>query len=245
VHYQLAMIALEQGIPTFIEKPFCCNIRQGNNLLYMSGKLSTPIYVGNILRYFPAMQNVRFLIQTGAIGDVQNVSACRMTDKRDYIRKWWKALDRFLLLYEGIHTIDWLNTICSYSEISICKSELYYDLDDFSGDRAFNVRYILNQKIDVSLKHDMVSLNSINKISIKGSKGGIEVVDFHKIFLNQELIAESSFDQSFNSALTLQVGDYISSILGAETYLCTGYNALPAISIIDKLYNQSVKSKRS
>lgn len=68
VHLERARPFLEAGIPTYIDKPFACSVREARELIDLAEKKKVPLFSSSSLRYAPEVvtfKNNEF--QTGAV----------------------------------------------------------------------------------------------------------------------------------------------------------------------------------
>jgi UDP-2-acetamido-3-amino-2,3-dideoxy-glucuronate N-acetyltransferase len=67
-HYALAKLALEHAKDVFVEKPLALNVSQGKELVRLAQERQRILMVGHLLRYHPAVEQLKRLIDSGALG---------------------------------------------------------------------------------------------------------------------------------------------------------------------------------
>jgi len=77
-HFELAKKALLAGKDVFVEKPLALQVEQGQELVELARKHSRILMVGHLLRYHPAIVELRRLIQAGELGRVEYISSSRL-----------------------------------------------------------------------------------------------------------------------------------------------------------------------
>lgn len=77
-HYAMTKAALEAGKDVFVEKPLAIDLREGEELVELSGARGRVLMVGHILRYHPAVSRLQQLIQTGALGKIHCLYSNRL-----------------------------------------------------------------------------------------------------------------------------------------------------------------------
>jgi predicted dehydrogenase len=77
-HYDLAKAAIERGKHTFVEKPLTANSAQGLELLEMADRRDTVLMVGHTFMYNPAVEELRRLVQSRALGRLYYIDAVRV-----------------------------------------------------------------------------------------------------------------------------------------------------------------------
>ena len=109
-HAALGELFLEAGIAVYLEKPMATTVEDCDRLLRAAERTGTVLHVGHNMRHMPVVTQMRELIRSGAIGEVQSVW-CRhfVGHGGDYYFKDWHA-DRSrsvgLLLQKGAHDLD-------------------------------------------------------------------------------------------------------------------------------------------
>ena len=130
-HFPVALRALQAGVAVFCEKPLAITIEDCDTLLQTAYETGTRLYVGHNMRHMPVVRQMREIIASGRIGEVQAIW-CRhfVGNGGDFYFKDWHA-DRSrstgLLLQKGAHDLDvihWLaggysNTVSAMGELKV------------------------------------------------------------------------------------------------------------------------------
>lgn len=69
-HYALVKAALQSGKDVFVEKPLALKTEEGEKLAELAEKKNRILMVGHILRYHPAIEKIKHLIDCGMLGRV-------------------------------------------------------------------------------------------------------------------------------------------------------------------------------
>lgn len=77
-HAQIAESLLSLRKPLLIEKPLALNARDGRRLLEAAERVATPIMVGHLLLFHPAIRRIKELIDGGKIGKLQYIYSNRL-----------------------------------------------------------------------------------------------------------------------------------------------------------------------
>lgn len=72
-HFEIAKNALELGIHVFLEKPLCLNPAEGKKLFEIASSKNLVNQVGYHNRFIGTFQEMKRLVQTGAIGDLYHM----------------------------------------------------------------------------------------------------------------------------------------------------------------------------
>jgi len=77
-HYAMAKQALQAGKDVFVEKPLAIRVSEAEELVSLADRAQRIIMVGHILRYHPAIIELRKLIKAGALGQVHYIYSNRL-----------------------------------------------------------------------------------------------------------------------------------------------------------------------
>jgi predicted dehydrogenase len=77
-HHELARAALERGKHVLVEKPLTASTAEAEDLVALSQRLGLTLMVGHTYMYNPAVEELRRLIQDGALGRVYYIDAVRV-----------------------------------------------------------------------------------------------------------------------------------------------------------------------
>ncbi len=114
-HAEYAIKAMEAGCDAIIEKPMCITVDQVRDLLDARERTGKNITMTFNMRYMPYKLKVKELLQSGAIGDVENVTfewnLIYNGHGTSYFRRWHGELANSggLLLTKAAHHFDIAN----------------------------------------------------------------------------------------------------------------------------------------
>jgi UDP-2-acetamido-3-amino-2,3-dideoxy-glucuronate N-acetyltransferase len=77
-HFELAKKALLAGKDVFVEKPLALHVAEGEELVELARRHSRILMVGHLLRYHPAIVELRRLLRAGELGRVEYISSSRL-----------------------------------------------------------------------------------------------------------------------------------------------------------------------
>jgi len=78
-HYSLSKLALGKGINVFLEKPFCLNISQGEELIELAKAKNLLLMVGHVVRFMPPYLKLKNWIDSGEFGPLKFLSLTRFS----------------------------------------------------------------------------------------------------------------------------------------------------------------------
>lgn len=110
LHEEMGVAALEAGKAVYLEKPMAISIEGCDRLLETAYRTGTKLYLGHNMRHFPVILQMKEIIDSGIIGEIQAVW-CRhfIAYGGDAYFKDWHSEQRYsngLLLQKGAHDID-------------------------------------------------------------------------------------------------------------------------------------------
>ncbi|HIQ13296.1 MAG TPA: Gfo/Idh/MocA family oxidoreductase [Thermoprotei archaeon] len=233
LHYEVVSTLLEKNIHCFVEKPISMNYEMAKKLVSIAERKKLILMVGHILRFSQTFGILKDLIQQNAIGTPTMINCRRFTLKT--IKNWWKNLNRFLLLYEGIHTIDILiDTLGEIPQYINCR--MNYTHPGIRGESEFIVNLEFKSGIISVIHHDMKSPYNINEIYISGTEGKILIKDFSKIYLNGDIIYNSNFNEMMTHSSYNEMNCFLRAITGKEPPKSSGKDILPSMKVIEMCY---------
>ena len=77
-HYELARRALDSGKHVFVEKPLTAESAQAIKLMHQAERMERVLMVGHTFMYNPAVEELRRLMQSGALGRLYYIDAVRV-----------------------------------------------------------------------------------------------------------------------------------------------------------------------
>lgn len=113
LHVPLALVCVERGIPTLVEKPIADTLEAALSLAEASEAAGVPLLVGHHRRHNPVVQKARDVVRSGALGSLVAVSAVWLARKPDdyFEVAWRREAGGGPVLINLIHDIDNLRFI--------------------------------------------------------------------------------------------------------------------------------------
>ena len=131
LHARYAALVMERGLPLFLEKPVCIDEAQYARLL-----AAPPAQRGRVMVSFPLhvtciVQEMKRLVDSGALGDVVSVQAVNNVPYGGvYYHSWYRdaALTGGLFLQKSTHDIDYITHILGKRPVSVAAltSKMYF-----------------------------------------------------------------------------------------------------------------------
>jgi len=78
-HYKLTTLALNSGINVLLEKPFCLDISEGEELIELASNKNLLLMVAHVVRFMPAYQQLKNWIDSGQFGKLNFLSMTRFS----------------------------------------------------------------------------------------------------------------------------------------------------------------------
>lgn len=75
LHFAQVMAALAKGLPVYCEKPLSANFEQARQMADAAECAGLPTHMAFNMRYYPAVQQARAILASGALGEVYNFRA--------------------------------------------------------------------------------------------------------------------------------------------------------------------------
>lgn len=105
-HYQVAKELLAKKIPLLIEKPTTTQLSETEELLDIAKKQELPLMTGFLLLYQPAIQKIKELLESEAIGEVKsfNFTRANFGRARGFENAFWSL---------GVHDVAVFSYLCA------------------------------------------------------------------------------------------------------------------------------------
>ncbi len=113
-HADLAVPALERGIPVIVEKPLATNLDDAYRICEAHERNPVPFVVPHSLRYLASYRKVKELVESGALGRVLHVHAVEAIDDQHTVGCYRRGpcmyrRDTAFLLAKCSHDLDLIN----------------------------------------------------------------------------------------------------------------------------------------
>ena len=116
LHFEMAQMALETGANVFIEKPFCLDPKEGEQLISLAKSKNKMLMVGHVVRFMPAYETLKKWIDTEEFGRLEFLSMSRFSG----LPAWgqWRERQKDFGSSGGalfdlvIHDIDFAQWVC-------------------------------------------------------------------------------------------------------------------------------------
>ncbi|HSH19767.1 MAG TPA: Gfo/Idh/MocA family oxidoreductase [Draconibacterium sp.] len=130
-HYKLTKLALEAGINVFLEKPFCLDIAEGEELIELTERLNLLLMIGHVVRFMPPYQRLKKWIDSDEFGSLKFLSLTRFSG----VPAWgqWKEKQKdfgssggalFDLVIHDIDFVQWVLGMPDSIESTILPGKL-------------------------------------------------------------------------------------------------------------------------
>lgn len=112
LHYEMTKKALMNDKHVFLEKPFCLNIKQAEELVALAEKRKKILMIGHVVRFMPPYQQLKKWIDSQEFGKLKFLSLsrfCGLPSWGQWKEKNIKELSGGALFDLVIHDIDYAN----------------------------------------------------------------------------------------------------------------------------------------
>ena len=118
MHHEQAKLAMDNGKHVLLEKQMTLTLKDASDLVRISEKNGLTLAIGFHMRFHPAIQEIREMVQSGALGNVAFIRGSwgglsgRTDENPD--RLWWSDEEKAgggSVMGTGVHVIDTINFI--------------------------------------------------------------------------------------------------------------------------------------
>jgi len=124
LHYELTKKALLHNINVFLEKPFCLDIKQAEELITLAEKKKKVLMVGHVVRFMSPYQKLKQWIDSKEFGELKFLSLSRFTG----LPSWGQWKENYVTVASGgalfdlvIHDIDFANYVLGFPSDIKCS----------------------------------------------------------------------------------------------------------------------------
>lgn len=143
-HRDMVLAAVERGIHVYMEKPFCRNLQEADEIIAAARKTGAKVAIAHPTRYSPKVPAVREALQAGVIGTVLEYRARGKEDQRGGSEDLWVLGTHMLDLVHALAGLpQWCQATITQAGQPIGKSSVVEGnegLGPLAGD-SVNARY--------------------------------------------------------------------------------------------------------
>ena len=161
-HASYIVQALQAGKRVYCEKPLCTTAAQCREILAAADRSPGEVFVTHNMRYGPAEQKIKQLVDTGKIGRLLSLEFNEHLDRShgaDYFRRWHRLKENSggLLIHKASHHFDAMNWLAgSRPEVLTAMGGLlfYGNNGDFRGERCLDCVHAAECDFHIDLNED-------------------------------------------------------------------------------------------
>lgn len=168
-HMEVALVALEIGVNLLVEKPIAATLEEGRQIIEKAHSRNRLLMVGHIVRFNPAMQQLKLRLQRGEIGRIFQIICRRVGPFPARIRDVGVVIDL------APHDLDLMRYLTEMDPIRVfCETEqrLHTDHEDLLlGLLRFP------DGITASLEINWLTPTKVREVIVLGERGMFRVDD--------------------------------------------------------------------
>ncbi len=251
-HKEVALRAMEKGIPVFIEKPVARNFAEAKAIADYSISKGVPVMVGMNLRFRPDIQLLKSMIKTKQINDIFYIrSSWYKPQSSESV--WFSKREEAgggVIFDLGIVLLDLVLWLLDFPEISTVSCTNYHhntkNVEDssISHIRCANGATIVTESswsmrpeknsfaLDIYAKDGSATLNPFRVF--KKNKGIDEEITLPR---NDNMTA--LFSKSYNNELKL----FIDAVRGINAFYSSVTEAVERMKVIEAMYKSAEAGK--
>jgi UDP-N-acetylglucosamine 3-dehydrogenase len=238
-HYEVATLAIKNGMNVLVEKPLTKSIDNGNKLVKLARKTGVILAVGHIERHNPVITKAKIILKNKEWGDIITISSRRVSNFPGRIS------DVGVILDLGIHDIDNVIHLMDSRPISVfTKGGKYHDIkyEDHAtimigfenGKSALvEVNWITPMKVrtlSLTCEKSFVVLDYI-KQNINISSSRFVDTENPNQFPTKMEIYSKEMSLNFTEPLKLEIKNFIDAIENNVEPLVNGEDALISLKV--------------
>lgn len=221
-HYDLAKKALLAGKDVYVEKPFTDNVEQAVELKRLADEKGLIIHVDHIMVYHPVIKKIKFLIDSGEIGDIIYFDCSRINlgQLKNDVSAMWD------LSVHDLSIIDFFSRGAEPVEVKAIGKKAYSQKESVTFLSLDYGNFLAN------ITASWLSPIKERRILIAGTKKMIVYDDVD--VLNKLIVYDKGFDKIEN----IEYDDYVIKTR-------SGDGLIPKLEQSDALYNSLEQFRQS
>ena len=221
-HYDLAKKALLAGKDVYVEKPFTDNVEQAVELKRLADEKGLIIHVDHIMVYHPVIKKIKFLIDSGEIGDIIYFDCSRINlgQLKNDVSAMWD------LSVHDLSIIDFFSGGAEPVEVKAIGKKAYSQKESVTFLSLDYGNFLAN------ITASWLSPIKERRILIAGTKKMIVYDDID--VLNKLIVYDKGFDKIEN----IEYDDYVIKTR-------SGDGLIPKLEQSDALYNSLEQFRQS
>lgn len=165
-HLHVALDVIQRGVHLLVEKPLAADVAQAQQIVDIAERANVLLAVGHIERFNPAVQELKRLIDAGALGEISSVIAKRVGIMPPQVR------DANVVIDLAVHDIDILNYLFEEMPSFVTATAGYALLEKRYDHAEIFLRY---KKAGCFVQVNWITPLKIRTLSVTGDAGHAEL----------------------------------------------------------------------
>lgn len=248
LHYSQAKAALLSGRHVLLEKQMTLNTEESQELVELAAGRSLALAIGFHMRFHPAVDDLKRIIQSGELGDIAYISgmwaslSTRSYDDPDH--KWWREDEKVgggSVMGTGVHVIDTMNYILG---------RLPDRITAFREPKGEVIE--TTEHVTMQYGHTMVDAISsrdfkypMNNLTIYGSGGTVVLTNLFSTSVEASLIRDGKKVKDYRGVNPYreEIRAFAKLAEGKESTIATGIDGLEVVRIVNLAYESDLRNK--
>lgn len=243
LHFEQARLSLEKGKHVLLEKQMTLTSEEASELVRISEKEGKTLAVGFHMRFHPAVQEIREMVQSGALGNVTCIRGSwgglsrRPEDNPD--RQWWSDEEKAgggSVMGTGVHVIDTINFILGREpkRVSAFRNPAGRIIDDIECimmDYDGIISTAVSSRSIAKPMNDLVvegTINSIKAAGVFGTQVNSKLYDSYNVVI-REYSPVNMYER--------EVVSFVSKTQGKSELIASGRDGEAVVKIVNKAYD--------
>lgn len=202
MHEEVASAVLQAGCHVLIEKPIASTLEEGEHLVALASKVKRKLMVGHIVRFNPAIRNLRERIQANELGHIFQIMCRRIGPFPARIRDVGVVIDL------APHDIDVMRFLTGTEPVRVF-AEIAKRVHTDHEDLVFGLLGF-PQDITGALEINWLTPTKVREVLILGERGMFRVDDLTQdLFFYENAAAEGELWQSLRTIKGVSEGTMV------------------------------------
>ncbi|MBX3195051.1 MAG: Gfo/Idh/MocA family oxidoreductase [Microbacteriaceae bacterium] len=230
-HTRIGAEALDAGLHAMIEKPVAPSRQELRSLVARAEGVGRVLVSGQVVRFLPTVSAARTLLDSGAIGEVEQIVE-RRVEHRAAAAPWWSDTDDFLLHHWGSHSIDLVLDLLGVRVTRVlCRGGS--GVPGFDGLDSINLLGDLSNGGRIALNQSFSSREPLHDLLVVGRAGTLLFSGYRSLALDGRSIYSADESAVLAEGFRAQLADFATAARGGASPRAAAHTVDGCLAVIE------------
>ncbi len=242
LHYPQTKAALLKGKHVLLEKQMTLKAQEARELIELAEEKNLKLAIGFHLRFHPAVNDVKKILEEGQLGDISYVSGIfsnlSARSYEDPDNRWWAEDDKVgggSVMGSGVHVLDTLNYMMGALPERLCA---FRNPRGEVIDLTEHITLQYGTAIADAISSRRMS-NRLNHLNIFGTKGTLTVTGLFSTSVDSSMIIDGKKVKEYKGTnmYTEEVKSFANYVGGRQSHIATGEDGYNVVRQVEEAFS--------